>query len=65
MGLGIVDRQLGGEVISGGKAVWLAEEPGEDTAGGDVEGDVEDITVVIIRAEYDKQPWLPSCAERY
>lgn len=50
MGLGIVDRRFGGEVISGGRAVWLAEEPGEGTGGGDVVGEVEDMTVVIIRA---------------
>ena len=50
MGRGIVDRRLGGEVISGGKAVWLAtEEPGDGAAGGEVVGDVEDMTAVILQ----------------
>ena len=30
--------------------MWLAAEPGEGSAGGDVVGDVEDMTVVILRA---------------
>lgn len=49
MGLGMVDRRLGGEVINGGKAAWLAEEPGEGTSGGEVVGDVDDMSAVILR----------------
>lgn len=30
--------------------MWLAEEPGEDSAGGDMVGDVEDMTAVILQA---------------
>lgn len=30
--------------------MWLAEEPGEGSAGGDVVGDVEDMTAVILQA---------------
>lgn len=66
MGLGIVDRRFGGEVIRGGKAVWLAEEPGDGTAGGDVVGDVEDMIVVIIRVGDNNRgvARLRSCPER-
>lgn len=30
--------------------MWLAEEPGEGSAGGDMVGDVEDMTAVILQA---------------
>jgi hypothetical protein len=49
IGLGRVDRRVGGDVMSGGSAGWFAFDPGEGAAaGGDVAGDDVDAMVVVI-----------------
>jgi hypothetical protein len=68
IGRGSVDLRGGGDVMRGGKGGWSVFEEGDDTTGGDVAGEVCDMTAVIVEAVsliVEWKFWLAIAARGY